>query len=86
MGCGNCELPLDEIPTPFSVIALQSFSLRSFEAKVKQSAPRAKVRLFYFDSKFRAESIRMILSAGDLPFDDRRVGLHEWKIMKQSEN
>ncbi len=39
------------------------------------------VQLTFFSLLFH----RMILVAGDFDFEDRRVGVHEWQIMKPSE-
>ncbi len=42
------------------------------------------LRLTYFDANFRAELIRLTLSAGGVSFVDRRVSYQDWQEMKSS--
>ena len=44
-----------------------------------------KYKLLYFNSRGRAEPIRMIFAHCDVDFEDKRLTPDEWKEMKPSE-
>ena len=44
-----------------------------------------KYKLIYFNSRGRAEPIRMIFAHCEVDFEDKRVTSDEWKEMKPSE-
>jgi len=43
-----------------------------------------KVRLVYFNGRGRGEPIRIILSIGNVPYDDEIVTFEEWPTIKPS--
>ncbi len=44
-----------------------------------------KVTLTYFGVRARAELIRLILKAGEIEFEDKRISQQEWPEIKPSE-
>ncbi len=53
--------------------------------KKEEEGPSLPIRLTYFDANGRAEMIRLVLAAGSVDFEDRRIGFPEWKELKPSE-
>ena len=43
-----------------------------------------KIKLTYFQLKGRGEISRLILAAGNLPFDDHRIEFGDWMALKPS--
>lgn len=64
-------------------IILTLHSLQPLEDQEENiMAPLSNLNLVYFGLPGRAESIRLALKIGGIPFTDTRVGFPEWKEMK----
>eukprot|EP00920_Eleutheroschizon_duboscqi_P037126 GHVT01088906.1.p1 GENE.GHVT01088906.1~~GHVT01088906.1.p1 ORF type:complete len:108 (-),score=16.23 GHVT01088906.1:1775-2098(-) len=48
------------------------------------SEPKKMMRLTYFDSKAKAESVRLAFFIGGVEFEDKRVSREEFGAMKES--
>ncbi len=44
-----------------------------------------KLVLTYFNSRGRAEMLRILMKYADIPFEDKRIGKEEWEHLKPSE-
>ncbi len=47
--------------------------------------PGDKIVLTYFDSRGRAELARLIMAAGGIDYEDKRITGEEWEKLKPSE-
>lgn len=48
------------------------------------SSESAKVKLFYFAGRGRAEVLRQILAAGKIPYENVRFSFKDWPEYKKS--
>ena len=57
----------------------------AFREKQQQarSGFNGRLKLVYFDARGRAETIRFILAAGRVPYEDKRITFDEWPVLKQ---
>ncbi len=59
-------------------------SLDIFDTAKRKMSP--KVKLTYFEIRGRAELVRLILKAGGVEFEDKRISQENWPAIKASEN
>lgn len=54
--------------------------------KDETPAPKKNIVLTYFDGSGRAELARLIMSAAEMDFEDKRIDSQEWKQLKPGES
>ena len=64
--------------------ARNSFFDVHFDTNNAALEDRMNYELLYFNGAGRAEAIRLMLHAGGIEFDDKRIGFQEWPEIKET--